>query len=412
MSRRAFTRMLSGISTVFSFSVCDIAAQAPPFGECRLGYWSSTRNLDDIEDVGQALCFVNWMPTISEHTSFNLNVQAHETNHNDVTGDRLNPREAYFSIEYDQWSLRMGRQIIAWGRADRINPTDYFSPRDFTLLVPEDEDQRTGINALQGQYHFTDATSFAVVVAKFKEHRIPTGQLPPTLTLEEEPDDAEYAVKMDHTGEQFDWSLSYFHGYDRFLRFIPEVPSPSPSLRGYYPVAKSIGLDFATAFSSWTARGEISYTRLNHAHFNQVAENNREVTRATFGIDRGFFDAANINIQTFFIDRNYPLASSTLTLPVLFSAGIDRLNSDYDSFEKGFTLRISNRFMNDRLKLELGAISDVNHSSYLIRPRGYFSVNDSLKITLGWDDFSGKQQSYFGSRNKSDTAFTELTYVF
>jgi hypothetical protein len=64
------------------------------------------------------------------------------------------------------------------------------------------------------------------------------------------------------------------------------------------------------------------------------------------------------------------------------------------------------------LKLELGAISDVNHDSYLIRPRGYFSVNDSVKVTLGWDSFSGKQQSYFGSRKKNNTVFTELTYIF
>lgn len=412
MSRRAFTRMLSGVSTIIGLSACDLAAQALPFGECRLGYWSSTRNLDDVEDVGQALCFVNWKPTITEHTSFNLNVQAHETNHNDVTGDRFNPREAYFAIEYDQWSVRVGRQIIAWGRADRINPTDYFSPRDFTLLVPEDEDQRTGINALQGQYHFTDAITFAVVVAKFEEHRIPTGQLPPTLMLEAEPNDVEYAVKIDHTGEQFDWSLSYFDGYDRFLRFVPELQAPSPSLRGYYPVAKSIGLDFATAFSSWTARGEISHTRLGSDDSNDPVEIDREVTRATFGIDRDFFDAANINVQTFFIDRNYPLVSSSATLPFVLASGIDRLNSDYDSFEKGFTLRISNRFMNHQLKLELGAISDANQGSYLIRPRGYFSVNDSIKVTLGWDNFSGKQQSYFGSRKKNNTAFTELTYIF
>ncbi|WP_152625386.1 hypothetical protein [Cellvibrio sp. OA-2007] len=412
MSKYAFTRLLSGVSTVISLSACDLAAQTLPFGECRLGYWSSTRNLDNAEDVGQALCFVNWKPAISEHTSFNLNVQAHETNHNDVTGDRFNPREAYFSIEYDQWSVRVGRQIIAWGRADRINPTDYFSARDFTLLVPEDEDQRKGINSLQVQYNFTDETTFAVVLARFEDHRIPTGQLPPNLTLEAEPDDAEYAFKIDHTGEQFDWSLSYFHGYDRFLRFVPEVSSPSPFLRGYYPVAKSIGLDFATAFSCWTARGEISHSQLNHTDIDQLTENDRGVTRATFGMDRDFFDAANINIQMFFIDRNYPLASSTLTLPIPFSAGIDRLNSDYDSFEKGFTLRISNRFMNDRLKFELSAISDINHGSYLIRSRGYFSMNDSVKITLGWDNFSGKQQSYFGSRKKNNTAFTELTYIF
>src|SRR5690606_4715270 len=101
----------------------------------------------------------------------------------------------------------------------------------------------------------------------------------------------------------------------------------------------------------------------------------------------------------------------TCALPILVY-GIDRLNSDFDSFENGLTLRLSNRFMNEQLKLELGAISDINHGSYLIRPRGYYSVNDAFRVTLGWDIFSGKQQSYFGSRRKNSAAFVELTYIF
>ena len=37
------------------------------------------------------------------------------------------------------------------GRADRINPTDNLTPRDFTLLVPDDEDQRFGTAAIRAR---------------------------------------------------------------------------------------------------------------------------------------------------------------------------------------------------------------------------------------------------------------------
>ena len=412
MSRSVLFRMASGVLSIVSVNAYDVAAQTSPFGECRLGYWSSTRNLDDTTDVSQALCFINWKPKISEHISFTLNLQAHDTNHRSTTGDQVNPREAFLDIQYDHWSMRFGRQIIAWGRADRINPTDYFSPRDFTLLVPEDEDQRTGILAAQVQYHFTEATSVTVVAADFEKHRIPQGQLPSDVQFDEEPTDGEYAAKIDHVGERLDWSMSYFRGYDRFIRFTPQLTSSSPSLKGYYPTTESFGLDFATAFSSWTARGELSRTEFSDDELGRYGENKRTVTRATFGIDRDFFETANINLQYFFIDRNYFPASFSGEFSPRLATALDRLNSDFDSFEKGFTLRVSNRFFNDQLKLELGAIGDASNDSYLIRPRGYYSINDGFKITLGLDKFLGEQYSYFGSREKNDTTFVELTYIF
>ena len=58
-------------------------------------------------------------------------------------------REAYLDLSHGPLDLRIGKQIIAWGRADRINPTDNLTPRDYTLLVPDDDDQRLGTPAVK-----------------------------------------------------------------------------------------------------------------------------------------------------------------------------------------------------------------------------------------------------------------------
>lgn len=64
-----------------------------------------------------------------------------------------NLRELYASYNWDQtFYLDVGRQIVVWGRADGINPTDNLSPRDYTRLVPDETDQRLGNDAIKLTY--------------------------------------------------------------------------------------------------------------------------------------------------------------------------------------------------------------------------------------------------------------------
>jgi hypothetical protein len=42
--------------------------------------------------------------------------------HADETEEQL--REAYLDIHFGPMDFRIGKQIIVWGRTDRINPTD------------------------------------------------------------------------------------------------------------------------------------------------------------------------------------------------------------------------------------------------------------------------------------------------
>ena len=52
------------IAAVAPLATASAFAQDLPFGECRLGYWSSSRNLDQTQDITQGLCFSNWKPSI------------------------------------------------------------------------------------------------------------------------------------------------------------------------------------------------------------------------------------------------------------------------------------------------------------------------------------------------------------
>jgi hypothetical protein len=53
-------------------------------------------------------------------------------------------REAYVSYLGEGYDIRLGQQIIPWGKSDGINPTDYFTAKNYTFLNPADEVKRQG----------------------------------------------------------------------------------------------------------------------------------------------------------------------------------------------------------------------------------------------------------------------------
>ena len=387
-------------------------SQDLPFGECRTGYWTSNRNLDDQDSVAKATCFTNWRATFDNglKLGFNARVGINDTGAGQENDARL--REGFVEYDFSDFSWRAGRQIIAWGRADRINPTDSLSTRDFTALLPQDSEQRNGINAVQARYHIDNLSSFTGVLAEFEAHRIPRGTLPQNLIQSPESNRLEMAFKYDKYGDNVDWSVSYFDGFERFARYRVDFTVPtSPVFRGSYERAQTLGADFATAQGVWTVRGEVSYSQKDQ-NCSSCIQNKREVIQAVFGADRDIGDTANINVQLFSTKRDYISPSQVAAPRRPFALALDRLNSEYASEEYGMTFRVSDRLMNDRLTFEIPAVLDLTNQSYIVRPRANYSFNDSFQMGVGVDNFQGKEQSFFGSRRKNNTAFVELIVLY
>jgi len=56
----------------------------------------------------------------------------------------LDLREAYATAYLGPLDLRVGKQIIVWGRADLLNPTNNLTPSDFRIRSPIEDDRRVG----------------------------------------------------------------------------------------------------------------------------------------------------------------------------------------------------------------------------------------------------------------------------
>lgn len=383
-----------------------------PTGQCKIGHWSSNRNLDANDDVGLLDCSLTWRQALGDSSRFVVSGRGGYAASGAAEEWDGRVREAYIDWQEGAWSLRLGRQVLAWGRADRINPTDNLAPRDFTLLVAEDEDQKLGIDAARVRYELSSSLSGSVLLSRFGAHKTPTGSLPSNTTKAVKPGGAEWAVKLDHTGP-LDWSLSYFDGFERLTRYTTVFSSPTAVVfQGAFERSKALGFDAATALGAWTVRTELAYTELQPS-CTDCAQYKRKVARAVVGADRDFLETSNVNFQVFALRRSSyvdPIAVAAAQRSL--AIGLNRLNTEFGKKEWGITLRVAHRALNERLTLEVSGIADVTNRSAVVRPRLSYSISDNLKWGVGADFFRGKTHSFFGSRKENQTLFSDITLLF
>jgi hypothetical protein len=413
-----FAGLTVALPTCVNAQASESASLPLPFGECRLGHWTGTRNLDAMAEPAKASCLVQWLAPIGSGFSVRAAVRAGyadallpESGRTDGTTSRI--REAF--IEYDSgWAnWHFGRQIIAWGRADRFNPTDNLSPRDFTFQSQEDDEQRSGITALSVKSLVTGPWSvIGVYVPRYARHVVPVGALPQGTYFGRLPEKSEFALKLDRTGEGVDGSISYYRGFDRLPRFTVDstltASNGIPVFRGNFSRQETLGVDVSFNMGKFSLRGEAATSR-----YRPQYEAEATVHRAVIGLDRDIFESANINLQFFTIRRSaYDDSQRKSGREQLLSAALGRLNSEFARVENGATFRYADRLLNDRLRVEFGGVFDLTQRGHVLRPRLSYSFSDSIRLSGGVDFFRGSQQSFFGVRAANQVSYVELAWLF
>ena len=82
-------------------------------------------------------------------------------------------REAYIDMYLKKWDFRVGKQIVVWGRADGVNPTDNLNPRDMSLYTFDEDESRMANFMLKANYNFYPFTVEFIVVPSYEEGQFP-----------------------------------------------------------------------------------------------------------------------------------------------------------------------------------------------------------------------------------------------
>ena len=376
-------------------------------GAVRAGYWSSTRNLDSEAHLGAGMLWLKSSRRVSNRVSFlaeGWTSLRGPLEDGQATGEL---REAFVDLRFGRLDVRAGRQIIAWGRADGVNPTDNLSGQDLTLLVPDDADRRLGTTAVRASYFVGDVSIAGVWLPEFRGHEFALPAPPPGVLFARESDrwpGDQWAVRVEQTGRAVDWSASYFNGKDLApdLAFVAGG-GDTPLIRLSHHRVQVIGGDMTANLGRFGLRAEAAYVETEDTQGRDPSTKNPFLF-VVAGADRTFGGLLNLNVQ--YLYRQVQHRSGT-------SANVqDVLNSQTQAVQHGASFRIAYKWLHDTLEAECAAVAYAGPRGGALRPKVVYAVTDSWKVLAGAEILRGQSTSLFGMMERNSAGYAELRWSF
>jgi hypothetical protein len=182
----------------------------------------------------------------------------------------LSLREFNATITKGKLTAEFGKQFIRWGKADILNPTDRFAPKDFLTVTDPDF---LAVMAARVIYD-TGTDSFDVVWQPFfTPSRTPLLNerwtvLPqavdgfPLVDLGSEfPGRSSFGARWNHIGSGYEFSASFYDGFNSLPVFQGSLNATETAIDFVrtYPELRLYGADAAVPFRWFTVKTEAAY---------------------------------------------------------------------------------------------------------------------------------------------------------
>jgi len=351
-------------------------------------------------------------------------------------------REAYLDLYQflsESLDVRIGKQIIAWGTADKLNPTSNVCPDDLEDMFNFGE--KLGVNAMQASFYWGDVALAGIFVPEFVPAELPAGDLASAFASAMEPPEgmmfrnisqhtikperaldksSQYAVKMSTMLFDYDVSLSYFYGRDDLPLVNNIIMTPVDTMGTVdletdliYSKMQVIGADFAGAISSvgiWAEGALFIHEKVDMTTFletsdglelqgESVALDDEPYFKYVVGMDYTFTNGWYINAQFlhgFFHER-----------------GKDDLH-DY------IVCRFEKDFLNDELTIAPFGVAiaiidwdDIGNSYAIVgNPELTYNPTDNVELILGASIIEGKGENMFSQMKEQDQFYLKAKVSF
>lgn|GEM_PF-365030 len=363
----------------------------------------------------------------------------------------LDLREAYVNAYLGPLDLRVGKQIVVWGRADAFNPTSNITPNDFRIRSPMEDDRRVGNVGARAFLNFLPLRIEAIWMPLYVPTVYPDVPIDPVVTFTE-PDYPSLSIQ---TGlwagrvhielPSFEASASYLYGEALLPGFAlapdgitvgddpttaetemipPEVRVTRTSYNHHV-----IGGDFSTAIGDlFGLRGEAAF----RAPVNQASKpwTPKPDLQWVLGIDREFGDVMIIAqymgryVLNWEPKRNTNGQGSSALCCVSVEQAAGPVNdiiwnsnqmlfSQLHELQSLASLRVEWKTLHDKLSLSALGLVNFNTTEWALMPKVGYQITGALSAYVGGEIFVGPDGTLFNMVEESlSSGYMELRYTF
>lgn len=376
----------------------------------RVGVWNGSRELDDRLLIGAANLWVDGYRLLGDDVSLKLEAWLYGESESGRPRRLLRSRDTYLRLGEGDLQLRLGWQIFAWGRADRINPTDNVSARDYRRLVSADDEQRFGSPAASLAWSLNSQWQAKLLAKRFEASVMPGADRERSLPWRRPvPTRAEWGIRLDRSAEQVDGSISWFDGFDKQRSL--SLTSDGHGVWMEHPRLQMLGMDVASTYGLWTFRAEAAAIRVSRQAPIELGGKQSSI-QAVAGLERNLGNSATLNLQWIFtrLQHALPATPTHQTLATLLQQ-VQVANGQPRQVMQALSLRYAQRLMNDELDYEVLLLLGMEGGGAL-RPRLNWELRSDLRLGMGFDLYRGQRQSVYGRLHDNTTVFCEATYSF
>ncbi|WP_211473559.1 hypothetical protein [Collimonas humicola] len=323
-------------------------------------------------------------------------------------------RELYWRRNLGSAELRLGRQMVVWGRADAINPTDNLSPRDYTLLVPEDADQRYGNTGAQVSVDGNLGTFYGLWFPSMASHNLPL-PINPALHYDRAPlrYHPQLALKWEGRGDNVDGSISYFHGTD----LTPDLYFGGMLGDQFKVQVKNrrldvIGADISMSRNQTVWRAEAAYTFTDSSGERDFTHKKSQFKLVAGGEWR-LSEATSLGLQA--VVRRVSRFSSPDTIDDPAMRAIAWAQADLSDqasrWQRGLVWRLAGNWWNDTLQMEFSGLQVWPGKSGALRTKIAYAISDRWHVRAGSDYYFGADHSFWGQLKGNRNIYVQLRYT-
>ncbi|HDP98736.1 MAG TPA: hypothetical protein ENN22_06085 [bacterium] len=324
----------------------------------------------------------------------------------------VNLREAFVNVYLGKFDLRIGHQIVVWGRADGFNPTDNITPKNMLVRSPDEDERREGSFVLRSFYNSQLLRLEAIWAPVFTPSVLPIDvvELPEGVAFGSAhyPDanikNGSVALKLNLISPSFEASLSYFNGYYPLPGIDMTEPRFSVSGVRFELIPRPyrmhiIGSDFATTAGSYGLRGELAYRKALNDYRKQIYIPNPDFQWVA-GVDREIGDFSIVlqyigRYVADFTEKKSPV--NPFELPAFEVEMKNRLfASQLHRLSHAVSFRSAVNLLHQTLKLEFAGICNFTTEETLFRPKITYLLADAMQMTLGGEIYRGSDDTLFG----------------